>query len=682
LVENDFRGLYVADEQVDAILRGGPERTVAAELTLRIRHARQAISARVLASTAAGIELPLPKLSRALAMDALEEQVFIACAAADVELNLETLFAYVQNDVNRKRPTADLLLRMFIDTAAERFDRRKMFSADSKLVTTGLIRAVEVPAPDGQSFLARAFRTDDRVTGFLLGSQALDARLNSLAHVGRDGLCLRDLLLPVNMRDSLSMAAQHTSGRGALFIFFGPRGSGKRSAAQAISNASRRSLIVADMARAVASSVALGDLIALLHREAFLQDANLLLENCHALLSEKASAAQHLATLEKHVSPVANMLFVAAETQLDDFSTHIGQPAFSYQFPVPSYEHRLRLWERAICQTDVPAPSIDIPSLAGKFAFTAGQIHATVRAAATQPGSFSTAGLQCAARERSGHGLRKLAQKIESRQAWSDLVLPARAMQQLQAVSASHKFRDLVYSNWGFGNKLAMGKGLNVLFFGPSGTGKTMAASILANALGLDIYKIDLSSVVSKYIGETEKQLSQIFREAQTSNAILLFDEADALFGKRSEVKDAHDRYANVETAYLLQKMEEYDGIVVLTTNFRKNMDDAFARRMHHMVEFSLPDVQSRLRIWKGLIPGSARLDADADLAFLARQFELSGGSIRNAVLAAAFLAAEEGPVIRMKHLIIATARELQKLGKLPSRSDFKEYADLVHSQA
>jgi SpoVK/Ycf46/Vps4 family AAA+-type ATPase len=208
-----------------------------------------------------------------------------------------------------------------------------------------------------------------------------------------------------------------------------------------------------------------------------------------------------------------------------------------------------------------------------------------------------------------------------------------------------------------------------------------MSASILANDLGLDLYKIDLSSVVSKYIGETEKHLQQIFREAQTSNALLLFDEADALFGKRSEVKDAHDRYANVETAYLLQKVEEYEGIVILTTNFRKNLDDAFARRMHHAVEFPFPDAANRQRIWKSLVPPEARFDDGVNFGFLARQFEFAGGDIRNAMLAAAFLAAEESAPIRMEHLLLAAARELLKLGRLPSKSDFREYFDLIQAQ-
>jgi SpoVK/Ycf46/Vps4 family AAA+-type ATPase len=257
-------------------------------------------------------------------------------------------------------------------------------------------------------------------------------------------------------------------------------------------------------------------------------------------------------------------------------------------------------------------------------------------------------------------------------------VLPPRAIRQLREVCAAERFRSVIYVEWGFDRRMMHGKGLNVLFCGPSGTGKTMSAGIVARELGLDLYKIDLSTVVSKYIGETEKQLSLIFREAQSSNAILFFDEADAIFGKRSEVKDAHDRYANIEVAYLLQKMEEYEGIVILATNFRKNIDEAFTRRIHYIVEFPFPEAEYRERIWRSMIPPDAPLAADVDFAFLGRQFELAGGNIRNAVLLAAFYGAENGGAIRMEHFVLAVARELQKMGKLPSRSEFREYYDLA----
>ncbi|MDD5462504.1 MAG: ATP-binding protein [Methylococcales bacterium] len=224
-----------------------------------------------------------------------------------------------------------------------------------------------------------------------------------------------------------------------------------------------------------------------------------------------------------------------------------------------------------------------------------------------------------------------------------------------------------------------MGKGLCVLFAGPSGTGKTMAADILAGELGLDLYKIDLSTVVSKYIGETEKNLSKIFTEAEASNAILFFDEADALFGKRSEVKDSHDRYANIETGYLLQRMEEHEGVVILASNFRKNMDEAFVRRLHFTVEFPFPSEEDRYRIWKNVWPDDMPRDPALDLQFFAGRFQMTGGNIRNIALSAAFLAADDSGMVKMHHLLRATQREYQKMGKVISEADFGlQLKDLV----
>ncbi|PYS75483.1 MAG: ATP-binding protein, partial [Acidobacteria bacterium] len=213
---------------------------------------------------------------------------------------------------------------------------------------------------------------------------------------------------------------------------------------------------------------------------------------------------------------------------------------------------------------------------------------------------------------------------------------------------------------------------------GASGTGKTMTAGVIAGGLGLDLYKIDLSCVVSKYIGETEKNLDRIFGSAQASNAILFFDEADALFGKRSEVKDAHDRYANIEVAYLLQKMEEHEGAVILASNLSKNIDNAFSRRMHYVVEFPLPDEHYRERLWRGMFPAEAPVGADVDFPYLAKQFPLAGGDIRNVALGAAFLAARDGQAITMRQLVRALARQMMKQGRSPSPIDFKQYYSLI----
>jgi SpoVK/Ycf46/Vps4 family AAA+-type ATPase len=231
-----------------------------------------------------------------------------------------------------------------------------------------------------------------------------------------------------------------------------------------------------------------------------------------------------------------------------------------------------------------------------------------------------------------------------------------------------------VYDEWGFDRKLALGKGLTILFSGSSGTGKTMAADIIAGELGLNLYKIDLSTVVSKYIGETEKNLSLVFQEAESSHSVLFFDEADALFGKRSDVKDAHDRYANIETGYLLQRMEEYEGIVILATNLQKNMDDAFIRRLQFSINFPSPNERDRLRIWKRVFPDTSPLDSQLNLSYIAGQFELSGGNIRNIALASAFLAADDGRLITRPHLIHAIRREYQKIGRIITEQDFEGY--------
>jgi SpoVK/Ycf46/Vps4 family AAA+-type ATPase len=235
-----------------------------------------------------------------------------------------------------------------------------------------------------------------------------------------------------------------------------------------------------------------------------------------------------------------------------------------------------------------------------------------------------------------------------------------------------------VLEQWGFGRKHARRAGFTALFVGQPGTGKTMAAEVMAGELGLDLYRIDLSGVVSKYIGETEKNLERVFRAADQGDALLLFDEADALFGKRSEVRDAHDRYANVEVAYLLQRLEAYEGVAILTSNLRGNIDEAFMRRLDFVLEFPMPEEAERLAIWRRALPSEAPLGTDVDLEFLSRKFKLAGGHIRNIALAAAFFAAADGGPIAMRHLVRGTRREHQKLGKLLGTREFENRADLM----
>ncbi|MCA2218202.1 ATP-binding protein [Jidongwangia harbinensis] len=299
------------------------------------------------------------------------------------------------------------------------------------------------------------------------------------------------------------------------------------------------------------------------------------------------------------------------------------------------------------------------------------QLRLVAAAAAADSGQIAPA-----VRRLAGGHLDGVAVRIRPRRAWDDLILPADEASQLRELAARHRGRDTVYGRWQFSPLPSVG--VVALFAGPSGTGKTLAAEVVAGHLGLDLYKVDLSAVVSKYIGETEKNLERIFGAAAAGDLVLFFDEADALFGKRSEVSDAHDRYANIEVAYLLQRLETYDGLVVLATNLQRNIDPAFLRRISVAIDFVAPEEPERRAIWARAFPPTAPT-ADLDLDFLARQFKITGGIISNAALGAAFLAAAEDSPITMRHAVLSVKREFQKLGRLRTEKEFERYFDLVN---
>jgi SpoVK/Ycf46/Vps4 family AAA+-type ATPase len=301
-----------------------------------------------------------------------------------------------------------------------------------------------------------------------------------------------------------------------------------------------------------------------------------------------------------------------------------------------------------------------------------------VRLRGESPDRVTAADLWEAARAQGGRGVEELAQRIVPVHVWDDIVLPRAIGEQIRELADQVAQRARVYEEWGFGRRLSRGRGISVLFAGPSGTGKTLAAEILANHLALDLYRVDLAGVVSKYIGETEKNLKRVFDAAERSGAILFFDEADALFGKRTEVRDSHDRYANIEVDYLLQRMEDYRGLAILATNRKPSLDRAFLRRLRFVVDFPFPNLDGRRRIWRRAFPPEARLEA-VDWELLAR-LEISGGHIRNISLNAAFLAASEGTAISMRHVIRAAGREYAKIDKLVAAGEFGRYAELVRA--
>ena len=350
----------------------------------------------------------------------------------------------------------------------------------------------------------------------------------------------------------------------------------------------------------------------------------------------------------------------------------------------PNNYERLDLW-KYYSKGYVLQQDVDLDEMATKFLFTAGKIKNALHQGKALSEmkkmiGISRACLFEACYNQMKHELTQKATKIKATYTWDDIVMPPDQRQTLEYVCDQMKFRKQVYEKWDYNRKYPYGRGLSVLLFGAPGTGKTMCAQVLANALNLELYRVDLSKVIDKYVGETEKSISMIFREAKKCNVVLFFDECDTLFGKRTDSGGAGESAANNKTAHLLQEVEAYDGVTVLATNYKHNIDPAFFRRMKFIVEFQFPDPLTRYNIWKATIPKNTPLADDVDLNFLAERFEFVGGNIKNCILNAAFLAAGDGDgqTVHMKHYLMAIKYEFVKTGKVFTRADFEPYASLL----
>jgi ATPase family associated with various cellular activities (AAA) len=691
--ENEFQGLYISELEVDTLLAkpiGMPswafDKSADAEgncfALLETLHAH--IKKRKDASLAQNVPLRLTKLGELFQLVAFDLDVILVCLAGELDLRYERLYAYLQDDVTRKRPSVDLLLNLLCTNFEDKLQARTRFSTNSPLLRHILISLQEDPANPRTSLLNRSVKLDDRIVNYLLGSDEIDSRLSRLVSAVDVTDTAENLLAPAGLLERLQLLVenQRREGSGLNLYFQGPYGIGKRSTAASLCDRAGLQLLFVNTEQVASSDSDFAATAELITREAALNKSAVYWHGFDALLS--ADHRNRLTHLLRVLEAQEGIVFFAGETVWEPSDTPNLSTFVRIEFPSPAYADRLRCWKLAV--NDVTAADLDAPALANKFHFTGGQIGDAARTARNlarrrdpQGKSLIMADLLEACRLQSNRKLATLASRIQPHYSWPDIVLPPDKLRELREICNAVEFRSIVHDEWGFGNKLSLGKGLGILFAGPSGTGKTMAAEILAGELGLDLYKIDLSTVISKYIGETEKNLSRIFTEAATSNAILFFDEADALFGKRSEVRDSHDRYANIEINYLLQRMEEYEGTVILATNLRKNMDDAFVRRIQFTIEFPFPQADQRLAIWQRVWPKNMPRRA-LDLDFMANRFELSGGNIRNIALSAAFLAAEGGGAVEMKHLIRSTWQEYQKMGKVVMEGEFGEYEHLSHA--
>ena len=616
-------------------------------------------------------------LSRRYDLTAFDHAVAVLALAPEVDLRYERIYAYLQDDVTRRRPTVSLALDVLCPTAQSKLEWRSRFAPDAPLIRSGLLRLTPDPNHVNPSWLDHYLSLDEQAIAHVLGDAGLPARLSTFCQVVAPGIGKRLQSQTLEGLVPLIIEAREHS-KCFPICFHGPRGTRQREAAEALASAAGASLLVADFSGGVAAGENAEANIRALYLEATLRDAILYLDGVDALLADTHRAA--LAALLRALDDYTGVTILGSAGPW--ISTGQGpRGILNVPFSLPDFDARRAVWQAQMQAAGFPDDPATLDALAGRFILTQDQIAEAVATArnrlswiaAVNPGQRSpayAAELMAAARAQTGQDLATLAVKVKPVYQWKDIVLPQDAEDQLHEICDRVGQRHRVLDAWGFDKKLSQGKGVAVLFTGPSGSGKTMAAEVIANGLGIDMYKIDLSGVVSKYIGETEKNLERIFSAAERTNAILFFDEADALFGKRSEVHDAHDRYANIEISYLLQRMEQYDGIAILATNLRGNLDEAFVRRLAYTVRFPLPGEAERLKIWQQIWPSQELLAPDVDLARLAAQFKLSGGNIRNVALSASFFAATEGSKVTMAHLIRALSREYEKVGKTVSQAE------------
>jgi len=699
--DDPLRGLYVSDEQAAFLLSGRDDDDARVEeqalesCRKNAQEALEAIERRLEESKRTGFIPALQRMAQNLHLTREELDIIIFTASVELESRYAKIFGYLHDDLTRWRPSPGLIIECLC-SPAEQIEMRIPFLPESRLMRKGILSV----ADGREASLSSGLAINPDVLGFITGEANNDAEAEAGRSFSEDCSGVPGPWKTFLSHECCSKAARladlfleekrykieeerpviEKAEKGWICILVGERGSGRSMLADLICERLGQKAIAIDL-EAMHED---GSVIRIKKRflQAAIRSAPVLIESYEDPVPG-AERSGIMAVLSKELDGFDGLAIISGNRPDKLLATlRVQKHTAIIEIPHADYAARKRIWQDLLGRKFQEHSASE---LAVRFRLTPGRMLEAYSSALSQAAlegktDADISDIFEACRRESSRNLSSLARRIEPRRRLEEIVLPQDKIEQLLEIKSHIKNKGLVYQDWGFERKLSLGRGLNVLFSGSSGTGKTMAAEALAGELGLDLYKIDLSMVVSKYIGETEKNLKRIFDEAHVSNAILFFDEADAIFGKRSEVRDAHDRYANIEISYLLQKMEEHEGIVILASNLSRNMDDAFLRRMHFAVEFPFPEEDYRLQIWKTLLPSEAPRDDDLDLEFLAEKLKLAGGNIKNILVAAAFLAAEDGGVIGMRHLVNAAWKEMRKIGRVCSPGDFEKYFNLVES--
>ena len=681
----EFRGLYISDDQVDAHLASmaSQDDSNAKPHSLLVEaHGRRAVIREQRPPNN-----PLARLAHVLNLTELEQDILVLAAAVEYDLKYLSIFAYLNNDVAQRWPTADLAVRLFSrdrDNSVQEI--RSLLRPHATLFSQGVFQTVEATRAR-PSWRAMGFQLTPIVWDFLIDAPPptqLGSAVAVRCKVDRDW---DTVFISKRTKAAITQCLPNEPGghgAGPVFLLTGREGAGRQLAIEAICGGFSRPMMTIRADRLNLADPAIEELLATTALMSLLLGAVVFVQtNCNN--------PDSLCLFIERLKVNASAVFISCPPNAPQGIHRLVDR--SIDFDTPQTTIRREAWQSMLSKRSINTDSATLDQLAEQFKLNTGEMtRAASGAVYLTPSNGSkhhfspseTKTTSQALFESTRSVLRTdfgpMARRVVPKFGWDDIVLPHTTRRRLRSIAKAVEHRELVFEQWGFGGHRTTGNGLTVLFAGKSGTGKTICASVIAQHVGLDLYKIDLSGVVSKYIGETEKNLERIFSTAHAGNTILFFDEADALFGKRSEVKDAHDRFANIETGYLLQKLEEHSGVVILATNLANNIDDAFSRRIDFSIEFPMPDEKRREEMWRKMFPSKAPLDDDVQFDFLAKRFELSGGEIRNVATQAAFRAAQNGCVIRMKQIVESLDEQFVKQGKLRTAAQFGPYYDLVRA--
>jgi ATPase family protein associated with various cellular activities (AAA)/winged helix domain-containing protein len=605
----------------------------------------------------------LARLVRVFALSELDLAIVCLLLAPELDHELERAFAYARDDFTRKRDDIGSIARLIAAGDPPTVDRVLLrFDDAAPLRRLGVVTLG--PAGDLPATM-RPARLADRIVGFLRGHDTVDELVHGVVRIRAVAPHRTDVVMNPELVQQIARALDDPHGAPRVLLA-GPEGAGRGLCAEALLGERGRSSVRIDLAGIIAEG-RIAERVAAALREVALRDAAAIIDGGSVIDREVPRAVVHA---------IADGTAELAVPVVFAFTGHPGWlveavPAMiEIDVPPPTFRERLELWRRALAGAAIAADDLEV--VAGRYAFTGATIaraaHRAVQTARLRDPErpeVTLDDLGDSARLMFSHRLGAMAQRIPIGFSWSDLVLPRDTQEAVREVVRFARYRSFLLEDWGFAAKLPYGRGVSAIMAGPPGTGKTMVAQLLAKELGYDLYRIDLSQVVNKYIGETEKNLARIFDEAETSHAVLFFDEADALFAKRTDVKSANDRYANLEVNYLLQRMETFDGVTLLATNLEQGLDDAFKRRVRFSILFELPEEAERKKLWISMFPPRVPLAPNIDWDLMAKRFEMAGGYIKKAALRAALIAAEARRPITTADLVEAARQEYREMGRI-----------------